>query len=55
MNLATPTPVILGLDPRIYATAATVDPRVKPEDDEGEDVGGEVFATLSAVCLPEPP
>ncbi len=55
MTLATPTTVILGLDPRIHASPATVDPRVKPEDDEGEDFEGEVFATLSAVCLPEPP
>lgn len=49
MNLATPTFVVLGPGPRVYASPATVVPRGKPEDEGREAFEGEVFATLSAV------
>ncbi len=35
MIIATAYGVILGLDPSIHSSASAVDPRVKPEGDEG--------------------
>ena len=43
-DIAPPTAVILGLEPRIHAPPAAVDAWVKPEHD-----GGEVRGALSAV------